>query len=603
VCRKSSGLVLRERPTLTSSVSERALILAPQGRDAFIAARILDEAGLTTDICDDLPKLLEEVTLGAGVAVLTDDTIQSADIKNLVKWVGSQPPWSDFPFVLLTERGGGLERNPAAARQMEALGNVAFLERPFHPTTLVSVVKTAIRARRRQYEARSRLEELRESEGYARRAEIELRAVNETLEARVAARTREIDAANRQLVSQIEERARVEGTLRQMQRLEAVGQLTSGVAHDFNNLLTVVLGNLQFIEKREFGNSFDSTLRQRLSHMRIAAERGAKLTSQLLAFSRRQHLDPKPVDLNDALGHMSDLLQSSLGGSVQIKTMFRPDLWRALVDASQIELVVLNLAINARDASPVGSSITLETANATVGPPEKPEEPQAGEYVVVSVTDNGSGMAKDVLAKAFEPFFTTKEIGKGSGLGLSQALGFAKQSGGGMRIESRMGEGTSVKVYLPRTPEDEVSEASSNAVAVVRRPIKGAIILLVDDDEAVREVTATMLRTSGYVVLEVGSGGAALDLLNREANIDLAILDFAMPGMNGVEVARQIHLRFPNLPVLFITGYVDQTVLAEIDEARIVKKPFVGEELATKVNAAILKASPRSGGKILPLRR
>jgi signal transduction histidine kinase len=230
-------------------------------------------------------------------------------------------------------------------------------------------------------------------------------------------------------------------------------EIRKDVAHDFNNLLTVVLGNLQFIEKRGFGNSSDSTLKQRLSHIRIAAERGAKLTSQLLAFSRRQHLDPKPVDLNDALGHMSDLLQSSLGGSVQIKTMFRPGLWRALVDASQIELVVLNLAINARDASPVGSTITLETANATVGPPEKPEEPQAGEYVVVSVTDNGSGMAKDVLAKAFEPFFTTKEIGKGSGLGLSQALGFAKQSGGGMRIESRVGEGTSVKVYLPRTGE------------------------------------------------------------------------------------------------------------------------------------------------------
>jgi signal transduction histidine kinase len=596
VCRKFSGLVLREWPTLTTSVSERALILAPQGRDAFIAARILDEAGLTTDICDDLPKLVEELTLSAGVAVLTDDAIQNADIKNLVNWVGSQPPWSDFPFVLLTERGGGLERNPAAARQMEALGNVAFLERPFHPTTLVSVVKTAVRARRRQYEARSRLEELRATE-------IKLRAVNETLESRVVARTREIDAANRQLVSQIEERARVEGTLRQMQRLEAVGQLTSGVAHDFNNLLTVVLGNLQFIEKRGFGNSSDSTLKQRLSHMRIAAERGAKLTSQLLAFSRRQHLDPKPVDLNDALGHMSDLLQSSLGGSVQIKTMFRPGLWRALVDSSQIELVVLNLAINARDASPVGSTITLETANATVGPPDKPEEPPAGEYVVVSVTDNGSGMAKDVLAKAFEPFFTTKEIGKGSGLGLSQALGFAKQSGGGMRIESRPAEGTAVRVYLPRTAEDEVSEASSNAVAVVRRPIKGAIILLVDDDEAVREVTATMLRTSGYVVLEVGSGGAALDLLNGETNIDLAIVDFAMPGMNGVEVARQIHFRSPNLPVLFITGYVDQSVLAQIDEARIVKKPFVGEELATKVNAAILKASPRSGGKILPLRR
>ena len=210
MCRKYSGLVLREWPTLTTSVSERALILAPQGRDAFIAARILDEAGLTTDICDDLPKLVEQVTLGAGVAVLTDDAIQNADIKNLANWVGSQPPWSDFPFVLLTERGGGLERNPAAGRQMEALGNVAFLERPFHPTTLVSVVKTAVRARRRQYEARSRLEELRATE-------IKLRAVNETLESRVVARTREIDAANRQPVSQIEERARVEGTLRQMQ--------------------------------------------------------------------------------------------------------------------------------------------------------------------------------------------------------------------------------------------------------------------------------------------------------------------------------------------------------------------------------------------------
>ena len=533
---------------------------------------------------------------------VTDDTIQSADITTLVNWVGSQPPWSDFPFVLLTEPGGGLERNPTASRQMEALGNVAFLERPFHPTTLISVVKTAIRARRRQYEARSRLEALRESEGQARHAEIELRALNETLEARVVARTREIDAANRQLVTQIEERARVEETLRQMQRLEAVGQLTSGVAHDFNNLLTVVLGNLEFIEKRGLSNSSESTLKQRLSHMRIAAERGAKLTSQLLAFSRRQHLDPKPVDLNDALAHMSDLLRSSLGGSVQIKTIFRPGLWRALVDASQIELVVLNLAINARDASPVGSTITLETANATVGPPEKLEEPPAGDYVVISVTDTGSGMAKDVLAKAFEPFFTTKEIGKGSGLGLSQALGFAKQSGGGMRIETRTGEGTAVKVYLPRTTEDEIWEASSKSVAAARRPLKGAIILLVDDDEAVREITATMLRTSGYVVLEVGSGGAALDLLDGETNIDLVILDFAMPGMNGMEVARQMNSRFPNLPILFITGYVDQSVLAEIDEARIVKKPFVGEELATKVNAAIFKASPRSAGKVLPLR-
>ena len=448
--------------TVIGSLSERALILAPQGRDAFVAARILQEAGLVAEICDDLPDLMEKVVAGAAVAVLTDDTIQSADIKDLAHWVSSQPPWSDFPFVLLTEQGGGLERNPAADRQMEVLGNVAFLERPFHPTTFISVIKTAIRARKRQYEARSRLEELHESEGHARHAEIELRALNETLEARVVERTREIDAANRQLLSQIEERERVEATLQQMQRLEAVGQLTSGVAHDFNNLLTVVLGNVEFIEKKDLSSSSDPTLKQRLSHMRLAAERGAKLTSQLLAFSRRQHLDPKPVNLNDALAQMSDLLQSSLGGSVQIKTIFRPGLWHALVDPSQIELVVLNLAINARDASPIGSTITLETGNATLGPPEKPEEPSAGDYVMVAVSDNGSGMTKDVLAKAFEPFFTTKEIGKGSGLGLSQALGFAKQSGGGIRINSRVGEGTSVKVYLPRTAKAGVGNAASD---------------------------------------------------------------------------------------------------------------------------------------------
>ncbi|MET0337366.1 MAG: ATP-binding protein, partial [Caulobacter sp.] len=260
------------------------------------------------------------------------------------------------------------------------------------------------------------------------------------LESAVRTRTRELS-------EQITERERVEDTLRQMQRLEAVGQLTAGVAHDFNNLLTVVLGNLGFVE-RSLGAGADDKVRRRLNDMRIAAERGATLTSQLLAFSRRQKLEPKPVDLNETTKNMRGLLQSTMGGSVRLETVLKTGLWPALVDPTQIEMILLNLAINARDAMEVGGAVTVETANVTLTDAQaRPEEPAPGEYVMISVSDTGTGMSDEVLARAFEPFFTTKEVGKGSGLGLAQVFGFAKQSGGGVRIETRVGEGTAVKVY------------------------------------------------------------------------------------------------------------------------------------------------------------
>jgi signal transduction histidine kinase len=590
--------------TLFDTDSERAVILAPQGRDALVAASILREGGLTAETCSDLHNFIEKIADGSGVAVLTDDAIRNTDIRILAEWVKSQPPWSDFPFVLLTERGGGLERNPVATRQTGALGNVVFLERPFHPTTLLSVVRTALRGRQKQYEARARLEALHESEAHARQAEGSVRGLNETLEARVKERTAELAAANRQLVAQIEEKEKVESTLRQMQRLEAIGQLTSGVAHDFNNLLTVVLGNIGFLERTN-PSVGDPKLQQRLSHMRLATERGAKLTSQLLAFSRRQRLEPKPFDVNEVLENMNSLLQSTLGGGIGISTEFRPHIWYALADPTQIELVVLNLVINARDAMENRGTVTIETANAKVGAPEKPEEPFPGDYVMIAVTDTGSGMTKEVLAKAFEPFFTTKEIGKGSGLGLSQVLGFAKQSGGGMRIETRVGEGTSVKVYLPRAAENTNSEVAVVTVGGAQSKRKGAIILLVDDDSAVREVTALILEDLGYVVLKAGSGGAALDLLDeRLSNVELVLLDFAMPGMSGLEVARQVQLKYPAIPILFVTGYADKNALRDVGDERIVKKPFIGQELAEKVNAALVKCIPRQRGQVVvPFRR
>jgi signal transduction histidine kinase len=589
--------------TLSDTNSERVLILAPQGRDANVAAGILQETGLIAEICNDIQQLTQAIKEGAGLTILTDDVIRTADIKMLAAWIKSQPPWSDFPFILLTERGAGLERNPTASRQMAVLGNVVFLERPFHPTTFVSVVRTTLRGRLRQYEARARLEDLRASETHARSAEAELRRLNETLESRIEERTAELAATNRQLVAQIEERQRVEATLRQMQRLEAVGQLTSGVAHDFNNLLTVVLGNIGFLEKAvSIGN--DLKLQQRLSHMRLATERGAKLTSQLLAFSRRQRLEPKPFDVNEALENMRDLLRSTLGGSVTINMQLRPKIWPALADPTQIELVVLNLVINARDAMDNEGTVTIETSNAKLGPPERPEEPAAADYVMIAVTDTGSGMTKEVLTNAFEPFFTTKEIGKGSGLGLSQVLGFAKQSGGGMRIETRVGEGTSVKVYLPRAPEQSVLQDVTVHADASRVERKGAVILVIDDDSAVREVTASIMEEAGYVVLKVGSGGAALDLLDQHPKIDLVLVDLAMPGMSGMEVARQVQLKFPVLPILFVTGYPDNAALKEVGERRIIRKPFLDDELITKVNIALIRSAPRSKDSIVvPLRR
>jgi signal transduction histidine kinase len=588
--------------TRFETTSERALILAPHGRDANVAAGILREGGVVAELCNDLQKLTEEIVKGAGLAVLTDGVIRNADVRSLATWVNSQPSWSDFPFILLTERGAGLERNPAASRETAALGNLFFLERPFHPTTFLSVVRTALRGRLRQYEARARLEALHASEAHAWSAGDALRRLNETLEARVEERTAELAATNRQLVAQIEERQRVESTLQQMQRLEAIGQLTSGVAHDFNNLLTVVLGNIGFLEKAH-STSNDPRLQQRLFHMRLATERGAKLTSQLLAFSRRQRLQPKPFDVNKSLENMHDLLQSPLGGGITINTQFRPGIWPALADPTQMELVVLNLVINARDAMANEGTITIETSNAKVGPPETPEEPAAGDYVVIGVSDTGSGMTKEVLAKAFEPFFTTKEIGKGSGLGLSQVLGFAKQSGGGIRVETRVREGTSVRVYLPRAAEKSVLEGSGLIADQTRVERRSAVILIVDDDSAVREVTAAILEEIGHVVLKVGSGGAALDLLDQHTKIDLVLLDFAMPGMSGVEVARQIQQKFPRLPTLFVTGYADKTALGDVGEERLIKKPFIDDELTAKVNAALIQGAPRLSDKIATFRR
>ena len=401
----------------------------------------------------------------------------------------------------------------------------------------------------------------------------------------------ELGAANRQLLRQIHEREQVEATLQQMQRLEAVGQLTAGVAHDFNNLLTVVLSNASFLARDIVREAPPERVLKRIANIREAGERGARLTVQLLAFSRRQRLEAKPTNLNETVASMQDLLQSTMGGSISIEVRLLPELWSALVDPTQIELIILNLAINARDAMEVGGSLVVSTHNEAVTTRHpRPEGPEPGEYVVLSVSDNGSGMDDEVVARAFEPFFTTKEVGKGSGLGLAQVYGFAKQSGGGVVIETAAGQGTTVKVYLPHAASaPPVLETSESADPGAPTPVATRTVLVVDDDSAVREVTLLMLEDLGYRVVEAASGGAALELLEQHPEIALLVADFAMPGMNGAELARVVLQRRPTLPIIFVTGYADLAALGSL-KADIIQKPYGQEVLAEKVRLALRNA-------------
>jgi PAS domain S-box-containing protein len=421
-----------------------------------------------------------------------------------------------------------------------------------------------------------------------------LRHSREELERLVADRTRSLAEANDRLTAEVAERERTQEALRHSQKLEAIGQLTAGVAHDFNNLLTAILGNLEIMELR----LADKEMLSRLQSAHAAAERGAALTHQLLAFSRKQILAPRPVDLNRLTLEAADMLLRTLGPEVQIETVLTDGLWPALVDPTQIELVLLNLAINARDAMPDGGRLMIRTAN--ISKREAPSDLFSRDYVLISVEDTGIGMSEKVLARAIEPFFTTKEIGKGSGLGLSMAHGVAMQSGGGLRISSRLGRGTRISIYLPRAEQESVvaDEAEARATA----PHRSATILLVDDDPNVRDVSSSYLESRGYRVLEADSGKAAMNVLARAERIDLILVDMAMPGMNGIEVIRRARERRPGLRSLLVTGYADILAFAPADGDLVLHKPYRLEKLAETVAEALLREPTGSETNVVSLK-
>ena len=577
--RRRQAVAGRANPVRPGASSERAVILAPIGRDAAVAAALIKEAGYYANICGDLAALMHEIEGGAGLAVIADEAIKTADLRGLMRWLNDQPSWSDFPIVLLTHQGGGPERNPDAVRLGQVLGNVTFIERPFHPTTLVSVVGSAVRGRRRQYQTRAILADLTESEGLlqtalsagrlgalelhlpeyeleasdtcrtffgrkpgepfsyqdlqdtvhpddrARRlevldhaiktgrdysieyrtiwpdgsqhwvdvraravrrpdgslkslvgvssditarkvAEIErdnllaqlaaertaLAELTATLEQRVEQRTAE-------LMKEVAAREKAQEQLRQAQKMETIGQLTGGVAHDFNNLLMAVMGNLDLLRKRI---PDDPRLHRLIDGAVQGAERGASLTQRLLAFARQQDLRAVPVDLRALVQGMIDLLERSLGPRIALRLDLPEGLPPARVDANQLELAILNLAINARDAMPDGGSIEIKVAQyqASNDPALK-----SGRYLKLSVTDTGTGMTPEILKRAIEPFFSSKPLGKGTGLGLSMVHGLTVQLGGALQLSSTVGKGTTATLMLPVATAAPEAESPAHTAA------------------------------------------------------------------------------------------------------------------------------------------
>ncbi|WP_426959320.1 response regulator [Muricoccus radiodurans] len=379
----------------------------------------------------------------------------------------------------------------------------------------------------------------------------------------------------------VTEARKMEARLRQADKMQALGTMAGGVAHDFNNLLTAILGSLQLAGRRVGDNP---ALIRLLRNATLAAERGSALTRRLLSFSRQHELAPRTVEVNGLIRGMGDLLARTLGGTVEVRRELAPQPWPAQVDPDQLELALLNLCINARDAMPGGGAITLGTRNATVAEGEVAELP-AGDYLAVSVADQGTGMSPEVLARVFEPFFTTKEVGKGTGLGLSMVYGLTRQSGGSITIESTPGEGTRVTLYLPRATDTETDETGEEPAMPPPQP--ASRVLVVDDEATVREVTAGFLSDLGHETLEAADGDAALRMLESDPSIALLVADFAMPRMNGAELSERARAMRPGLPILVVTGYAELAKLSA--DIPVLHKPYRQQDLAEHV-AVLLEA-------------
>ncbi|RXD06760.1 hybrid sensor histidine kinase/response regulator [Sphingomonas sp. UV9] len=655
-------------------MEDRVLILAPRGRDSAIAADLLDRNGIPATICRDQADLLAELANGGAAVLLTEEALTAEEPEPMAAWVAAQPTWADIPFVVLAN-GSKTPRTARATQRLSDLGNVVLLERPLHAEAMLGAIRSALTARRRQYELRDvavtlertvldRTSELRSAResleialeaagmgswdidlatgesrrtmrhdaifGYpegraewgldtflshvdARQRAIVTRAMDEAMKTGVIDVEFRIDAADGQsrwvvskgrvryddtgapfrmtgVISDVTDRKEADAQLAQAQKMDAIGQLTGGVAHDFNNLLTPIVGSLDLLRRR---HKDDERSQRMIGGALQAAERAATLTQRLLAFARRQALQPRAVDIGALIDGLVDLIRRSLGPSIAVTIEIPRHLSSARVDPNQLELALLNLAINARDAMPGGGKLTLSVSEAVVD-----ERNLFGlapdRYVRIAAIDTGVGMDKATLARATEPFFSTKGIGKGTGLGLSMVHGLAAQSGGTLRLTSEPGAGTSVELWLPATEEAPVDMVENAADPVTAS--RAAKVLLVDDEDLVRTATADMLRDIGYTVVEVASASQALSAIRGGVDADVLVSDYLMPGMTGGQLISELRAAGNRIPALLVTGYAAAGEDVPGDVIRL-SKPFRQTDLAARVDE-LLRQSPSGRPKL-----
>jgi signal transduction histidine kinase/ActR/RegA family two-component response regulator len=554
-------------------VERRVLIHAPRGRDAEVVQTLLQGIELVAVVCASADQLLADLDLGAAAAILTEESLLQLPEAPLRAWLMAQPSWSDFPFIVLASRDAGM-RSRQALRLLQTLGNAFVLERPVHTETLARAADAAVRARARQYATRLNLHQLEDT-----RAEVE--RLNAELEERIAARTRELAGANDRLMAEIAERERAQAALIQVQKMEAIGRLTGGIAHDFNNLLHVVNMNLDLVARV----ARDERVLGIAARAKGAVGRGAKLTGQLLSFARNQSLLPRLTDVKALLDGMRELVAVSVGPAIQVELRLCEEPAWAVLDANQLEMAVLNLAVNARDAMPSGGQLVI-AARVAQGAGEA--QPSAGEHVVVSVTDEGMGIAPHLLNKVFDPFFTTKPVGSGTGLGLSQVYGFVHQSGGMTALRSEEGMGTVVEMLFPASQERGEAVHENIGQQVKANDARRRKVLVIEDDAEVRRAIVESLSMLGYVVTEAADGASGL-LALKAARHDLLVVDYAMPGLNGAEVIAQAREIVGDMPVILATGYADMAQVGRVlGTQSILIKPF---DISTLANA-VAKALP-----------